>query len=154
MKQRVPIARALTNDPEVMLPDEPFASLDAMTRQVLQEQLAKIYEKHKKTIICITHSIDEALHLSSRIIIMTARPGSIKAPHFGNRKESIPATGASIIGSLIIPRRPAFRIICLDCPGGVVYIFLIETFSVESLFVLLLSMLFLTFNLEVRRVTP
>lgn len=77
MKQRVSIARALANDPEVMLLDEPFAALDAMTRQVLQEQLAKIYEKHKKTIIFITHSIDEALLLSSRIIIMTARPGTI-----------------------------------------------------------------------------
>lgn len=77
MKQRVSIARALANDPEVMLLDEPFAALDAMTRQVLQEQLARIYEKHKKTIVFITHSIDEALLLSSRIIIMTARPGTI-----------------------------------------------------------------------------
>ncbi len=77
MKQRVSIARALANDPEVMLLDEPFAALDAMTRQVLQEQLVRIYEKHKKTIIFITHSIDEALLLSSRIAIMTARPGRI-----------------------------------------------------------------------------
>lgn len=77
MKQRVSIARALANDPKVMLFDEPFAALDAMTRQVLQEQLVRIYEKHKKTIIFITHSIDEALMLSSRIIIMTARPGRI-----------------------------------------------------------------------------
>ena len=77
MKQRVSIARALANNPEVMLLDEPFAALDAMTRQVLQEQLVRIYEKHKKTIIFITHSIDEALLLSSRIIIMTARPGRI-----------------------------------------------------------------------------
>jgi len=77
MKQRVSIARALANDPEVMLLDEPFAALDAMTRQVLQEQLAKIYEKHRKTIVFITHSIDEALLLSSRIIIMTARPGRL-----------------------------------------------------------------------------
>jgi NitT/TauT family transport system ATP-binding protein len=75
MKQRVSIARALANDPEVMLLDEPFAALDAMTRQVLQEQLARIYEQNKKTIIFITHSIDEALLLASRIIIMTARPG-------------------------------------------------------------------------------
>jgi len=77
MKQRVSIARALANDPEVMLFDEPFAALDAMTRQVLQEQMIRIYEKQKKTIIFITHSIDEALLLSSRIIIMTARPGTI-----------------------------------------------------------------------------
>ncbi|MEW6266060.1 MAG: ABC transporter ATP-binding protein [Thermodesulfobacteriota bacterium] len=77
MKQRVSIARALANDPEVMLLDEPFAALDAMTRQVLQEQLVQIYEKSRKTIIFITHSIDEALLLSSRIVIMTARPGRI-----------------------------------------------------------------------------
>ncbi|MBW2285579.1 MAG: ABC transporter ATP-binding protein, partial [Deltaproteobacteria bacterium] len=77
MKQRVSIARALANDPEVMLLDEPFAALDAMTRQVLQEQLVRIYETDKKTVVFITHSIDEALLLSSRIVIMTARPGRI-----------------------------------------------------------------------------
>lgn len=77
MKQRVSIARSLANNPKVMLLDEPFAALDAMTRQVLQEQLVRIYEKHRKTIIFITHSIDEALMLSSRIVVMTARPGRI-----------------------------------------------------------------------------
>lgn len=77
MKQRVSIARSLANDPKVMLLDEPFAALDAMTRQVLQEQLVRIYEKHRKTIVFITHSIDEALLLSSRIVVMTARPGRI-----------------------------------------------------------------------------
>jgi NitT/TauT family transport system ATP-binding protein len=77
MKQRVSIARALANDPHVMLLDEPFAALDAMTRQVLQEQLIRIQESQGKTMVFITHSIDEALLLSSRIIIMTARPGRI-----------------------------------------------------------------------------
>ena len=77
MKQRVSIARSLANNPAVLLLDEPFAALDAMTRQVLQEQLVRIYEKHRKTIIFITHSIDEALLLSSRIVMMTARPGRI-----------------------------------------------------------------------------
>lgn len=77
MKQRVSIARSLATNPKVMLLDEPFAALDAMTRQVLQEQLVRIYEKHKKTIVFITHSIDEALLLSSRIMVMTARPGRI-----------------------------------------------------------------------------
>jgi NitT/TauT family transport system ATP-binding protein len=77
MKQRVSIARALANDPEVMLLDEPFAALDAMTRQILQEQLIHIYEKQQKTVVFITHSIDEALMLASRIVIMTARPGQI-----------------------------------------------------------------------------
>ncbi|QTD94930.1 ABC transporter ATP-binding protein [Burkholderia anthina] len=77
MKQRVTIARVLANDPSVMLFDEPFAALDAMTRQVLQEELIRIYETSGKTVVFITHSIDEALMLSSRIIILSARPGRI-----------------------------------------------------------------------------
>lgn len=77
MRQRVSIARVLANDPAVMLLDEPFAALDAMTRQVLQEQLVHIYEKSRKTVVFITHSIDEALLLSSRIVVMTARPGCV-----------------------------------------------------------------------------
>jgi NitT/TauT family transport system ATP-binding protein len=77
MKQRVTIARVLANDPSVMLFDEPFAALDAMTRQVLQEELLRIYESSSKTIVFITHSIDEALMLSSRIIILSARPGRV-----------------------------------------------------------------------------
>lgn len=77
MRQRVSIARVLANDPDVILLDEPFAALDAMTRQVLQDELLNIYEKSKKTIIFITHSIDEALLLSTRMLIMGARPGKI-----------------------------------------------------------------------------
>lgn len=77
MRQRVSIARVLANDPDVILLDEPFAALDAMTRQVLQDELLRIYEKSGKTIVFITHSIDEALLLSTRMIIMSARPGRI-----------------------------------------------------------------------------
>lgn len=77
MRQRVSIARVLANDPDVILLDEPFAALDAMTRQVLQDELLQIYEKSKKTIIFITHSIDEALLLSTRMLIMSARPGRV-----------------------------------------------------------------------------
>ena len=77
MRQRVSIARVLANDPDVILLDEPFAALDAMTRQVLQDELLRIYEQSKKTIVFITHSIDEALLLSTRMIIMSARPGRI-----------------------------------------------------------------------------
>ena len=77
MRQRVSIARVLANDPDVILLDEPFAALDAMTRQVLQDELLQIYEKSKKTIIFITHSIDEALLLSTRMLLMSARPGRV-----------------------------------------------------------------------------
>ncbi|HMK79812.1 MAG TPA: ABC transporter ATP-binding protein [Xanthobacteraceae bacterium] len=79
MQQRVTIARMLAADPEVLLMDEPFAALDAMTRQVMQEELLKIHEQSRKTIVFITHSIDEALILSSRLFVMSARPGRVKA---------------------------------------------------------------------------
>jgi NitT/TauT family transport system ATP-binding protein len=77
MRQRVSIARVLANDPDVILLDEPFAALDAMTRQVLQEELLQIYAKSGKTIVFITHSIDEALLLSTRMLIMSSRPGRV-----------------------------------------------------------------------------
>ena len=79
MQQRVALCRALTNDPEVLLCDEPFAALDAMTRQIMQEELLRIVHDSKKTVIFITHSIDEALILSDRLVVMSARPGQVKA---------------------------------------------------------------------------
>jgi NitT/TauT family transport system ATP-binding protein len=79
MQQRVTLARMLANDPEVFLMDEPFAALDAMTRQVMQEELIKIHEQSGKTTIFVTHNIDEAILLSDRIVVMSARPGRLKA---------------------------------------------------------------------------
>jgi NitT/TauT family transport system ATP-binding protein len=78
MKQRVAIARSLAYDPEILLMDEPFAALDAQTRDSLQIELLGIWEKTKKTIIFITHGIDEAVFLGQRVAIMTNRPGTIK----------------------------------------------------------------------------
>ncbi|KZX14798.1 bicarbonate transport ATP-binding protein CmpD [Methanobrevibacter cuticularis] len=78
MKQRVAIARALAIDPEILLMDEPFAAVDAQTRAILQEDLLKITENTKKTVVFITHSIDEAIFLADKVAIMTARPGTIK----------------------------------------------------------------------------
>ena len=78
MKQRVGIARALANDPEVLLMDEPFAAVDAQTREMLQEEVLSIWRKANRTVLFVTHSVQEAVYLGSRIAVMTARPGHIK----------------------------------------------------------------------------
>ena len=79
MKQRVAIARAFATEPPIILMDEPFGALDALTRRFLQRQLLRIWQEHKKTVVFVTHSVQEAVYLSDRIVVMTARPGRIKA---------------------------------------------------------------------------
>jgi len=78
MRQRVAIARVLALDSPIMLMDEPFGALDALTRRNLQDELLRIWDEFKKTIVFVTHSIEEAIYLADRIVVMTYRPGTIK----------------------------------------------------------------------------
>jgi NitT/TauT family transport system ATP-binding protein len=78
MKQRVSIARAFATDPEILLMDEPFAALDEQNKLLLQDELLRIWEESRRTVVYITHSIDEALSLGDRIVVMTAQPGRVK----------------------------------------------------------------------------
>lgn len=78
MRQRVNVARALAMDPQIMLLDEPFAALDAQTREIMQSELLKIWAAQRKTVVFVTHQIDEAVYLSDRVVVFSARPGTVR----------------------------------------------------------------------------
>jgi len=78
MQQRVNLARALVTDPKILLMDEPFASLDAQTRELMQEELLRIWAMARKTVLFVTHQIDEAIYLSDRVVVFSGRPGRVK----------------------------------------------------------------------------
>jgi NitT/TauT family transport system ATP-binding protein len=78
MRQRVNVARALAMNPEILLLDEPFAALDAQTREIMQSELLKIWQAQQKTVLFITHQIDEAVYLSDRVVVFSARPGTVR----------------------------------------------------------------------------
>jgi NitT/TauT family transport system ATP-binding protein len=81
MKQRVSIARAFAVEPEILLMDEPFAALDAQLRTILQEELLALWQAHRRTVIFVTHSLDEAILLGDRVLVMSARPGRLLEEH-------------------------------------------------------------------------
>jgi NitT/TauT family transport system ATP-binding protein len=100
MRQRVSIARALAVNPTVLLMDEPFAALDAQTRELLQEEIKHIWQDARKTVLWITHSIEEALFLATDIVVMTARPGRIKArltPQFALSRDPAVVTSTEFV---------------------------------------------------------
>lgn len=78
MKQRVAIARALSYRPSILLMDEPFGALDALTRRLMQELLTQVWEQHRLTVLFVTHDVEEAIYVSDRVLVMTNRPGQIK----------------------------------------------------------------------------
>jgi len=96
MRQRVALARTLAVDPTVLLMDEPYGALDVQTRDLLQDELLNIWEKQRKTVIFVTHSIEEALYLADRIVVMSPRPARIEqvieVPFGRPRREEIKST--------------------------------------------------------------
>ena len=97
MKQRVAIARALVMEPDVLLMDEPFAALDALTRSKMQEELLRLWEDTRFTVLFVTHSIPEVVLIGNRILLMSPHPGQVKGELNSDGKDSVdPASGAKL----------------------------------------------------------
>jgi NitT/TauT family transport system ATP-binding protein len=79
MRQRVSVARAFANEPEILLMDEPFGALDEQTRLVLQDEVLRLWSQHRRTVVFVTHNLDEAITLSDKIVVLSARPGRVRA---------------------------------------------------------------------------
>src|SRR2546430_4063508 len=105
MMQRVALARALANDPDILLMDEPFGALDSQTRSLMQELLLKIWEHSHKTVLFITHDIDEAIRLGDRAYVMTARPGRIKEEVAIDISRPSSVDGRTADGCIAVKRR-------------------------------------------------
>ncbi len=104
MRQRVAIARAFANDPHILLMDEPFSALDAQNKLLLQEELLHIWDEHKKTVVFITHSVDEAVLLGDRVMVMTAQPGRLKQfvpVGLARPRDIMELQGAPVYGELV-----------------------------------------------------
>jgi NitT/TauT family transport system ATP-binding protein len=97
MKQRVAIARGMAMEPEILLMDEPFAALDAITRGKMQEELLQLWEDTKFTVLFVTHSIPEAVRVGSRILLLSAHPGQVKAELNSSGADSIDERGNPLV---------------------------------------------------------
>jgi taurine transport system ATP-binding protein len=123
MQQRVAIARVLANDPRVLLMDEPFGALDALTREHLQEELLKIWKATRKTVFFITHSVEEACYLGTRVLVMSPRPGRIVAEvttPFGAREGGGDSRSVKSSAEFIELRERILKLIWNDGDEGVV----------------------------------
>ena len=114
MQQRTALARALANDPKILLLDEPFGALDNQTRALMQELLLGIWEADRKTVLFVTHDIDEAIFMANRVAVMSARPGRIKAELADRAAAPAPLHDEDLAGVLALqgatsPRRSGSR---------------------------------------------
>ena len=97
MKQRVAIARAMAMEPDILLMDEPFAALDALTRRKMQDELMQLWQDTKFTVLFVTHSIPEAIRIGSRILLLSPHPGQVKAELNSDGEDRVnPATGEKL----------------------------------------------------------